>query len=273
MSNKIGVRSQLRLAVQKLDARGLQLSSKWACEQLVGMDSEDSSESADTDIEHSSSHHTNDDVPRHERDLVSFARNLLMSGEYQRCAHLLRHSINPTESSNNSVGIGHGTGPSRNKNAAAATSNPIPNSSMSNLAMFLLVYSTYMAGEKLKEQQETTDNINSGSMFPGMIGSTSASNEKQPNGEGHNTNSKAGKGSSNSKNSYDGDSKKNPFLNELFAELEPLYRKGCMDGFLLYLFAIVVRDLVKQGQIQGIKYNYWLKYHEILSAIIRSHYC
>ena len=29
-SNKIEVRKQLRLAVQKLDARGLQLASKWA---------------------------------------------------------------------------------------------------------------------------------------------------------------------------------------------------------------------------------------------------
>ena len=40
---------------------------------------------------------------------------------------------------------------------------------------------------------------------------------------------------------------KNPFLNEIYKELTPLYSDGGMDGHLLYIYGVVVRDLQKTG--------------------------
>ena len=239
MSNKIEIRRQLRLAVQKLDARGLQLSSKWACEQLVGMEPEESVDSEGVECYPSYYRECSDEnVPTTELDTLLFAKSLLTNGEYQRCAHLFRRSNVP-----NSASIIDSSSRSASNNAVK-----------SNLGLFLSVYSMYMAGEKLKEQQQATNNSNGGSMFPGMIGSSSAL-EKQ-NGESE---TKSGKGSvpNTKKRIIDSDEKKNPYLNELFAELEPLYYDNCLDGFLLYIFAVVVRDLVRQGQIigQGGKYG------------------
>ena len=253
MSNKIGVRQHLRLAVRKLDARGLQLASKWACEQLVGMDSDESlgSDSRGYAISQQDSN-DNEIVSEKEQDLLLFARSLLTNGEYQRCAHLLRRStkgniVNEIDSRD-----------SRHPNSISVTtkamSKLLTNGAVkSKLGLFLSVYSMYMAGEKLKEQLQATDNINDGAIFPGMVSSGGAVNEKQLNGEGQSSDAKSAKNTpANLKNAnFDGDKKKNPFLNEIFAELSPLYRDKHMDGFLLYIFAVVVRDLVKQGQVQG----------------------
>jgi anaphase-promoting complex subunit 8 len=231
MSTKIEVRRQLRLAVRNLDAHGLQLSSKWASEQLVGMD-------LDNDTDEISFNENTSNIPPQEYDLLLFAKNLLNNGEYQRCAHLLRRKPIRKDC---------------NGDSKKGTTSSIPASASekgvvsSTLGLFLSAYSMYMAGEKLNEQQQTSDNINSGNLFPGMIGST-ATTDKQSSSEGQNKvkpkiNEKA--------LGYDREYKKNPFLNELFIELDLLYKEEKMDGFLLYLFAIVVRDLVKQGQVQG----------------------
>jgi anaphase-promoting complex subunit 8 len=40
---------------------------------------------------------------------------------------------------------------------------------------------------------------------------------------------------------------KNPFLSDLFHETLSYYNENRMDGFLLYLFGIIVRDLRTQG--------------------------
>ena len=49
----------------------------------------------------------------------------------------------------------------------------------------------------------------------------------------------------------DGDSTpasiKNPFLTEIFRELSPLHAQGEMDGHLLYIFGVVVRELQMTG--------------------------
>jgi Anaphase promoting complex subunit 8 / Cdc23 len=253
MSNKIGVRQHLRLAVRKLDARGLQLASKWACEQLVGMDSDETLVSDSSGYSFSQfDSNDNEIVSEKEQDLLLFARSLLTNGEYQRCAHLLRRSTK------GSICSEIDSRDSRHPNSISVTtkamSKLLTNGAVkSKLGLFLSVYSMYMAGEKLKEQLQATDNVNDGAIFPGMVSSGGAVNEKQSNGEGQSSDAKSAKvASANLKNAnFDGDIKKNPFLNEIFAELSPLYRDKHMDGFLLYLFAVVVRDLVKQGQMQG----------------------
>ena len=84
-----------------------------------------------------------------------------------------------------------------------------------------------------------------------MIGSVNLNGDKQTSADGSNNDAKSSKTTPSNAQNVDGENKKNPFLNELFAELEPLYRAHQMDGFILYIFAVVVRDLVKQGQIQG----------------------
>lgn len=239
-SNKAEIRQQLLLAVQKLDARGLQLSSKWACEQLVGMDTEQSTQFMN--MSSTSLQHGSDNVPSKELELLLFGRCLITNGEYQRCAHLLRRSSN-----NISVDMNVD---SNSSSSAARNSKLHFNSAVkSDLGLFLSVYSLYMAGEKLKEQQQATSSGTSGAMFPGINVSSSSDTISSSDG----TDQKSGKSSTTNLKNFtdDRDNKKNPFLNEVFAELEPLYMENQMDGFLLYLFAVVVRDLVKQGQLQG----------------------
>ena len=219
MSNKTGVRQHLRLAVRKLDARGLQLASKWACEQLVGMESDDTfvtDSSGSTFLQFDSNN--NEIVSEKEQDLLLFARSLLTNGEYQRCAHLLRRS---TKGSNcNEIDNHDSRQPSSISVAAITMSKLLTNGAVkSNLGLFLSVYSLYMAGEKLKEQLQATDNVNDGAIFPGMVSSGGAINEKQSNGDGQSSDAKTAKvASTNLKNAnFDGDMKKNPFLNEIFA--------------------------------------------------------
>ena len=40
---------------------------------------------------------------------------------------------------------------------------------------------------------------------------------------------------------------KNPFLTEIFKELHSLYCNGGMDGHLLYLFGVVVKNMQRDG--------------------------
>ena len=252
MTNKARISRHLRAAVRKLNDRGLHLASKWACEQLVGMDYEDSSAVDESGRMSWKVDSHDSEITDKEGDLLLFARSLLTNGEYQRCAHLLRRSTSCTNNGTDSHA--HDTSTFGGDGLISkATSKLLSKSSVkSSLGVFLSVYSMYMAGEKLKEQLQTTDNVNNGTIFPGMIGSGTSANEKQSN-DGQTGEAKSVKAmSANMKNSnHDGDHKKNPFLHELYAELEPLYHSKQMDGFLLYIFAVIVRDLVRQGQIQG----------------------
>jgi len=47
---------------------------------------------------------------------------------------------------------------------------------------------------------------------------------------------------------------KNPYLSEIIKEMAPIYEEGRMDGFLLYIFGIAVRDSRRQGS-GGIELN------------------
>jgi hypothetical protein len=124
----------LSQSIEELNLRSLSNSSKYCMEQLHGMISP---------WDHDQSHHrgqqTDDQasldqkpdviplysnhslLPRHEKDLIHYANILLKSSEYQRCAYLLK---------------------SRYEN----------NLLTSPLGIFLLSYSMYLAGEKIKDQ-------------------------------------------------------------------------------------------------------------------------
>ena len=176
---KIEIRRQLRAAVQKLNARGLHLASKWACEQLMGMDVEDTdaTEAFSVTSKHLSSESLEDIIPANEIDLVFFARSLVTNGEYQRCAYLLRRpstTANPTTTAHPQQ---HGD------NTPTVPSLLTAGVVKSPLGLFLSAYSMYMAGEKLKEQQATVDGLNTGLNFsPISADRSNAAGAGGPNG-------------------------------------------------------------------------------------------
>eukprot|EP01041_Mallomonas_annulata_P003336 gene3336-6600_t len=157
----------LRQAIHDLNIRGLRLAAKWASEQLLGI----SDSSDDDDIAFQSSY--TEKISNAENDLILFANTLLGSGEYQRCASLMR------------------------------THNKKINSM---LGKFIGFYALFMAGEKLKDQNIT----------------------ESPEG-------------------IDKTRSRNPFLLDLIRDMSLLYRENRMDGFLLYLYGVVVRDIRLQG--------------------------
>jgi hypothetical protein len=151
-------------------------------------------------------------------------------GEYQRCAHLLRKlsCINT-----NNVGTSY-------INNLNNLSSPV--------AIYLAAYALYMAGERLREQEDSEHG--------------SSNNLGVTNG--------VARGPKNNKKDQIKDSTtilvsknrtaRNPYLNELYTELTPIYEKyrkhqkqgelkSKMDGYLLYLFAVVVRDLRTYGGV------------------------
>jgi len=140
-----------------------------------------------------------------------FAKSLIISREYQRCAHLL------TESNKSS-------------------------SYKSTLRLFLIAYAQYMAGEQVRDQRlsefATTASrkaTNSQLDKPkdaasNAIPATDVSKKIDPNMEAETSHVM-----------------KNHNLQLIFDDLHPVYTAGRMagDGFLLYMFAVVVRDLYK----------------------------
>jgi hypothetical protein len=108
------LRGNLAQAVEDMSARGLRLSAKWASEQLLGMQA--SSQFSDVPL-----HSNSEMVPAGEQAILNFANLLITTGEYQRCAHILR-----TRRADNNLS--------------------------SKLGIFLMAYSLYLAGEKIKDQ-------------------------------------------------------------------------------------------------------------------------
>jgi hypothetical protein len=49
-------------------------------------------------------------------------------------------------------------------------------------------------------------------------------------------------------NEVKGTSPRNPFLGDILSDLMPKYRAGTLDGHLLYLLGVVIRELQRQGQ-------------------------
>ena len=111
------------------------------------------------------------------------------------------------------------------------------NFSDSKLGIFLYFYSLYMAGEKIKDQHESEQ-------VDHTMPSKSSGNEiKAVDNEGRKIS-------------------KNPSLVSLYCEMVPYYKDYLrasdgvkpaipikMDGFILFLFAVVVRDIRRQVRI------------------------
>jgi hypothetical protein len=243
--------NNMRKAIIDLNVRGLKLSSKWMSEQLLGLRSnfDDNQfhccphplvQNSHQDIEDYSPFKT-DLLSSYEYDLITFGCTLLALGEYQRCSHILRQP--------NLIIQNHVSG-SRMK-------ADVPQPSKSNTRLFLSIYSLYLAGEKIKDQAAVESHED-----------YSKSNSKSTKPESKQFETKTGK---------------NPYLNDLFRELYPLYvnslknsfansnesTEWLMDGFLLFIFGVIVRDLRKQGGGPAILHRHqdMLKEEKILHAV------
>eukprot|EP01038_Epipyxis_sp_PR26KG_P006178 gene6178-8509_t len=112
----------------------------------------------------------------------------------------------------------------------------------SNTGLFILYYAQYMAGEKLKDQllNESQREI--------VVDTTS-----KPTSAANKATANQAKKALNGETIYN---TKNSFLNDLFRDLTALYNNKSMDGFLLYLYGVVVRDLHKND---GVPFDSLLK--------------
>ena len=114
------LRIALEQSIHDLNIRGLRLSAKWSSEQLAGLP-RDYKSMQSTPIRTATI--CDESISNLEYSSILLANTLILNGEYQRCAHLLRI---------------------RNGNTTSLPS--------SRLGKFLSLYSLYMAGEKIKEQ-------------------------------------------------------------------------------------------------------------------------
>jgi len=220
------VKSNLRCSIQELNLRGLRNSSKWASEQLFGL-----SDSTDTSIQLvQTERHTNPE----QFDLIMFCDSLILSEEFNRCAHVLRTKV--FRESNSDL-IQSETYRCQNCGQDYFT----------NILIFLNIYSSYMAGEKLKDQcrSEFKEENKAGKPLPSSNTSVFSSTSSHPE-------------------------IRNPNINELFKEFFNLYcieyfsfhgftnespgNSGVnpetwtvMDGFHLYLFGVVLKEMRNQG--------------------------
>lgn len=112
------IKNTLRLSIEELNIRNLKISSKWLLEHLIGIKNNEINQLKDNLILLNSNEIL---IELNEKDLIYFSNILISSSEYQRCANLLKQKYE----------------------------NELINS---NISLFLLVYSLYLAGEKIKDQ-------------------------------------------------------------------------------------------------------------------------
>jgi hypothetical protein len=255
MCDEASIKKCLRAAVTSFNERGLAFASNWASEQLCGMRYESDEYEEDSNrSDHGMGLDGNDlfdyDVggattcgSRYARDNLLFAKNLLQNGEFHRCTNLMRKQ---RPAGNNAMSPG-----------SPSTNNLLM--SDSPLAMFIASYSLYLAGEKVKDQSvadtnNATKQTAEANKAAGRAGKKGAA-EEDTNGAATSTNGN-----------------RNPYLNDIFRDLYPLFvahmtekaanrggsissninnksaRTGVrMDGFLMLLFAMVVKGIRAQG--------------------------
>lgn len=186
--------NRLRATVQDCHMRGLYQASQWAAEQLLGLEPEDNGHKvAPKDSTVSLFGNNSETVNQRELGVIMLSLPLMAQGQYQRVAFNIRK-------------IGQEI------------------SKLSKFALFLYAYSQYLAGEKLKNQQKSSEKGNVA--------------ETKPKGS-----------KSSSSTDYEGKKIFNTNLPELYKDLLPFYAANKMDGYLLYIFAVIVRDLLRsQGR-------------------------
>ena len=209
----------LRYGASECFERGLVIASKWANLQLLGITDDDAESDDDDDDGIVEDLGRQEYCSRNEKDKISLALALINTGEYLRCAHFLRKQA-----------AVQGRGEASRANKAGAFVSLSSLKVKSKRGIFLAMYSLYMAGEKLKDQQllevrgleqKNAEKLAAEGRLGGAGGAKSVEQVKQHPG--------------------------NPFLCDIFNDLYPLYIAAAMDGFLLYIFAIVVRDLKTHG--------------------------
>jgi hypothetical protein len=158
-------------------------------------------------------------IPRYEVDQLMFAKSLIISREYQRCAHLLTESSSSNSSSSNNN-----------------------NMNKSNLRLFLVAYAQYMAGEQVRDQKMSEVGTSASRKAAKTLADKSkdAAATAMP--------ADVPKKIDPNMDAETSHATKNHNLQLRFSDLHPVYTAGKMagDGFLLYMLAVVVRDLYKQ---------------------------
>lgn len=209
------IRDSLRLMIVESNTRCLFKSSKWASENLIGMEGTYNELDDYVDsrlLDKIFERYVNfEKVRKSEINSILYAQSFIANGEYQRCSHYLLHS-NSNNSQNNKGNV------------------------ESSLGLFLAYYSLYMAGEKVKEQFNQESIILSSP-------SSSIKHTQTP------VNTSTNPTSVPTTTSYEStEISFNPFLSELYQDLSNLYQNhhDSMDSYLLYLFAVVSRDHNRQ---------------------------
>jgi hypothetical protein len=237
---------RLSESIEEMNLHGLKLSAKWLSEHLLGLDQlsyqQELSESATGSLDPVPLYSNQTLVPRQEKEMIHFANLLLVANEFQRCAHFLR-----TKYENKTL--------------------------TSQLGIFLLTYSLFLAGEKIKEQNL----VEASGEICLLVSSHCLNTGNQTTNKERNPEKKVQESVS---------LPMNPFLNEIFHILYPIYVSSCassstsssshaldgdsmnqseeegdpsddhaspaqqhgMDGYLYYIFGIVVRELRQCGQ-------------------------
>lgn len=199
------IKGHLREAVKQCSIRGLFLASGWSSEQLIGMqtDSVPSQELSEMDTDRFSAAATTD-VYNINEEIPNWEMDLI-------------NFANTLLINGEYQRCSHVLGWNKQGNSI---------SKMSNLRLFLAAYSSFLAGKNLQSQLDE-ENLKPKKSAPGKEQNPSKAPTKKP-----------------TKKPVDFREllKSNNYIAQIYKVLLPLYSAGKMDGFLLYLFAVVVRD-------------------------------
>ena len=201
------------VAINKCSQRGLRVSTEFVAEMLVATSSQND-------------HQTTSVVSASEAQspLYLLAKACFDRGEYQRAAHILRNVP---------------LAPSQTTTTTTTTTTTV---GCDFLAYFVRCYSLYLAGEKRVDEVQAERGGPSTHWAPGMSQTPLPSDAPDPSGNGApgangpNAPSSAILGGRSGRSG-------NENLPLLYGELNNLYESQLLDGFLLYLFGVVLRDL------------------------------
>ena len=205
-------------AVTHCSLRGLRTSSQFAAEMLASSTSTTSSNTTTTT------------EPQSHAYLL--AKTCFDRGEYLRAAHTLRNLPLTTR------GVDGASTPA----------------SCDLLAYFLRCYSLYLAGEKRREEVQAERGGPQNHWAPGLAQGTSqgGATAAAPDPSGGAAPHGARQSSGILSGKWGGSGAGNDNLSLLHGELTNLYKDGLLDGFLLYLYGVVLRDLGMRDRARGI---------------------
>lgn len=210
MSLKDIISASLQQTIHACQIRGLYHTSEWASEQLMGLDPQPKAQNNGNNMIHA----TSDEPQGDKLNTSNLFSNIVENVNAQELpVILLSQSL-----------LCLGQYQRCAYNIRQFIDSRSPKIFPSKLVLFIYSYSKYMAGEKTRQQQ---------------------ADAHQDHGDKETNNS--GKSSLNKAKEEDKlATSKNKNLPELYQELLPFYKAKQMDGYLLYIFAVIVRDLYAQ---------------------------